>query len=251
MYLTLEQIEELIHENQYAFKGKKYESRCFSGHHENSNDLPALALPGGDMGELAVILAASLTYGFECNILECAKILKKVVGVAKTNNFQHSVDTAAEQCRYLHLLSENPEIYSLNKESVEQLFRTLQQSELATKTGKMREDKQKESACIIFQGENGLLPHYHFKDIQGDIDARIFIYHKTLIDERRKEFSQKLYQSKAVKLFEGFTDEYLYEVLSEIGDSHLFETLHMIDSNLPIYSASYITSENLEVEKYS
>lgn len=251
MYLTLDQVEELISENFYDFSGNKYQSRCFSGHYENTTDLPALALPGGDIGELCVSLAASIEYGFECNLKKTAEIIKNIAVKGRSKSFQHSMLHAAEECRYLHLLSENPEIYSLENGSVDHLFGTLEQSELVPKTEKKDQESTKENACIVFEGEKGILPQYVFSSAQQEISARVFIYHKSLVDERRKIIAKELYENNAVDLYEGLNDEYLYEVMSELGDSHLFETINKIDNKLPIYSASLTTSGKLKVEKYS
>lgn len=249
MYLSSDQIEELILENQYDFSGNKFQSRCFSGHFENNVSLPALALPGGDIGEILILLSASHTYGFDCDLLKSIKIIKEVSAAAKSQEYQHFNQFAAEECRYLHLLSESPEIFSLKSEMVNSVFRTLEQSELIKNEEKIHKEVYRESACIIIEGNKGVLPHYLFQSAQGTIDARIFIYHKSLIDERRKLIAKNLFQSKAINLLEGQDEEYIYEVLSEVGDSHLFEVLHRIDSNLPIYSATL--TPIIKIELYS
>lgn len=251
MYLTSSQIEELISENQYTFTGNTNESRCFSGHFENSINLPALALPGGDIGELAVLYSASLAYGFEVNLVESIKVIEDIVGTRKSDTYQHSGLNCAEECRYLHLLSESPEIYSIKKDAVTDLFSTIEQSRIGSKTSSGFKELYRESACVIVDGNVGILPHYIFETYEQKIDARIFIYHKTFVDQRRHKISEALVERKAVKLYKGLSEEYLYEVISEIGDSHVIETINKIDSKIPIYSAVITPSGVIKIENYS
>ncbi len=251
MYLTSSQIEELISENQYTFTGNTNESRCFSGHFDNSNNLPALALPGGDIGELAVLYSASLVYGFEVNLLQSAKVIEDIVGTSKNSMYQHSSLNCAEECRYLHLLSESPEIYSIKKDSATDLFSTIEQSRIGSKTSSGFKELYRESACVIVEGNVGILPQYMFETYEQKINARIFIYHKTFVDQRRHKISQALIKTKAVKLYKGLSEEYLYEVISEIGDAHIIETVSKIDSKIPIYSAVITPTGAIKIENYS
>lgn len=251
MYLTSIQIEELVLKNQYKYTGNKGQSRCFSGHFENSTKLPALALPGGDIGELVVLYSAGITYGIDIDLLQSVKTLEEIVGKGKNDEYQHSIVGNAEECRYLHLLSENPEMYSLNKENVSTLFSTMEQSFLGKKGQSKYNEVYKESACVFVQGEVGVLPHYIFETFEQRIDARILIYHKTFVDQRRRNFSTNLYKNEAVKLYAGLSEEYLYEALSEIGDAHVIETVNKLDPNMPIYSATISPSGSVKIENYS
>ncbi len=251
MYLTSSQIEELISENQYKYTGNKSQSRCFSGHYENNTNLPALALPGGDIGELVVLYAASITYGIDIDLLQSTKILKELVGKGNNDVYQHSMADNAEECRYLHLLSETPEMYSLKSDDISALYSTIEQSLLSKKKQSKFNEVYKESACVFIEGEVGILPHYIFETFEQRIDARIFIYHKTLVDERRRAYATNLFKNNAVKLYNGLSEEYLYEVLSEIGDAHVIETVNRIDPHVPIYSAVISSSGSIKIENYS
>lgn len=251
MYLNRDQIEELITQNQYKFKGKKEESRCFSGHYVNSDLLPALALPGGDIGEIVLVQSAAEIYGFEVDIKKSIKILQEIVGINKTTSFQHSSVNIAEQCRYLHLLSESPEIYSIKKETINALFSTVEQSNLVKKTNSQQRESVKENACLIIDAEIEILPQYMFETYMQKFDSRILIYHKKYVDQRRRTFASNLYENKVVNLYEGLSKEYLYEVLSEIGDSHVIETVTKIDPSIPIYLATLSPKGSVVIENYS
>ena len=67
--LNKEQIGELILQNKYQVDPeKKFVSRCIDGRYENKKDLSALAFPGADAGEMALILATANSYGFQVNL---------------------------------------------------------------------------------------------------------------------------------------------------------------------------------------
>jgi len=70
-----------------------------------------------------------------------------------------------------------------------------------------------------------------------------------LIDGRHRALSKNLIKNSNVKLYGDLTDEYLYEVLSEMSDTHLFETIKQIDSFLPIYSVSITDSSTVDIIK--
>ncbi len=250
-YLNSSQVQELVSQNRYQWGGNKYKSRCFSGDYDNSNELPALALPGGDIGELAILFAASRAYSFDLTLDVAVKTLRNIVGRGKSTTFQHSTSHNAEHCRYLHFLSENPEIYGLDKEMISELFRTVEQSEMLPLPLSFHTQKKKENALIIVEGNEGVFPHYLFDTYNGKSDVYVQVFHKTLSDERRKLFSKKLVSSNAVVLYEGLDDTYLYEVLSEMSDVHLFETVRLIDPQLPIFTVQIPETGSIKVELVS
>lgn len=250
-YLNTNQVQELIYKNRYTFEGNKYKSRCFSSEYENLDSLPPLALPGGDIGELAVLLSASINYGFDLNLNTAWKILNKLVATDKNGKNQHSSSHNAEHCRYLSFLSENPESYGLNSESIKELFSTVEQSELLKNEQKMKGSYRKESALIIVEGEQGVFPHYMFESSDGKEDVYVLIYHKTRVDGRRKQYIEKLLSGGSVNLYEGLGEDYLYEILSETADEHLFETVKNIDLMLPIFTANIPEEGSIKVEQLS
>lgn len=250
-YLDINQIEELVSENRYTYQGIKHLSRCFEGNYDNSDQLPALALPGGDIGDLAVLFSASKLYGFDYDIEESIKVIEKIVGKMSRTTYKHLHDHSAERCLYLHFLSENPEIFSLNEADFTYFTKKLQKQGLISSVSFSGAPKYDEGAVIIFEGKDGVYPQYEFNSITTQFHSKIFIFHRTLVEERRKIFARQLVQSNAVSLYDNLNEEYLYEILSDVGDTHLFETILKLDPKLPIYNAVVSDTGRVKVEKAS
>lgn len=250
-YLTVSQVEELVSVNRYVYKGEKFQSRCFSGNYQNSERLPPLALPGGDIGDLAVLISASESYGFDCSIQGSIEVMKKLVGAISITTFQHLPEHTAEQCRYLHFLSENPEIFSLNNEKLTEFIQNLKKQGLIDTLDQYRAPKQKESALIIYEGLEGLYPQFEFDSFTTKFNAQVLIFHRTLVDERRKMFVSYLLKEKVVTLYNNLDEDYLYEILSDVGDTHLFETVLKIDPHLPVYNVAVSENGKVKVDKAS
>ena len=82
--LNPSQIQFLIKENSYPVDEKnKFLSRCIDGRYKNRSKLPALALPGGDLGQLALVIACSNDFGLEINYEKVFQSLIKVIGGIK------------------------------------------------------------------------------------------------------------------------------------------------------------------------
>jgi hypothetical protein len=250
-YLTIEQIEELVRNNIYEIPKKKYQSRCSTGQISNDINMPALALPGGDVGEIAILYSASKQYGFECNLEMSVLLLNKIVGKGKSNENKHLQISIAEDCKYLHFLSEDPERYSLSKDMVSELFSHIEQAELLKTLLKKGNRGQVENACLIVQGNKGVLPQYLFENYSQNFAASVLIYHKSLINERRKAFIHSLYYHKAVKLPSNLDEEYLYEILSDVAEDHFYSYISQLDFNLPIYSVQILPNNQIKLESYS
>ena len=88
-------------------------------------------------------------------------------------------------------------------------------------------------------GNRSIWPQFSIETPEGRKDIHILIYHKTFADKRRKAYSSLLFKEKILKLYEGLDEEYLYEVLSETMDNHLYITTNHIDPTLPIFSANF------------
>lgn len=250
-YLTIGQVQELATNNSYEIPAEKYRSRCFSGNFINNTELPALALPGGDIGEIAVLYSASNEYGFECNLKSSVNILKEVVAKSKNSKYKQVFSISAKDCKYLHFLSEDPEKYSLSKEMIKDIFSYIEQPKLQENPFKSEKKGMIEKSCLIVQGNKGILPQYTFKDYTQTFDASVFVYHKSLVNERRKVFIKDLVRHKAVKLNDGLHEEYLYEILSDMAEFHLFTFLTQIDLHIPIYSVEILPNNKIKVESYS
>ncbi len=93
--------------------------------------------------------------------------------------------------------------------------------------------KDQFSAVVQIRGNYGILPRKS--------KYEVFIFHETLASERHRVLAKKLIEQTAVTLFPGCDEEYLYEALSDMTDSYLYETVARLGKGLPIYYVEFDT----------
>lgn len=242
VFLTKEQAEEFVTNNLYESNANPFIARCFSADYSNSPNLPALSLPGGDIGQMAILIAASTTYGFELNTSKAVETLIDLIGGKKNSTFNCLKEHSLELCKYFKYLVEHAQDYGLDEQGKKELFKLSKQLGLPNKF-KSAGTKNDINACIVIEAEQGLFPNYTYDSGYGVLNAKILIFHKTFVDRRNKELSKLLLENESVKLFSGLDSNYLYQILSEMTESHLFQTIKHRDLQLPIYHAA-VSSEN-------
>lgn len=252
--LDKQHVQELIFANKYPVdEEKRYLSRCIDGRYKNENTLPALALPGADAGELALIIATVNEYGLEIDEKKFITTLTSLLGGVKNFNF-HSDDHAdpkiiAAGCGHIKQISLDPEAYSLEKNQTEFIKKTLIQCKKDGAKETILGGEHKEGAFLQVRGNYGILPKFFQQTQDGRSTSEVFIFHETLVSERHRELAKKLIADKAVKLPAGCDHEYFYEVLSEMTDLHLFETVKRLASGLPIFLVVFAESGSFTVEE--
>lgn len=100
--------------------------------------------------------------------------------------------------------------------------------------------KEKYNGAVIhIRGDFSVKPEYSMNTEEGFVKGELFVYHETLINKLHKELSKKLIEEKAVELFPGCDEEYLYETISETAENYLFEILNKVAKNLPIFQVNF------------
>lgn len=252
--LTQTQVQTLVSQNKYkVHEASRFISRCIDGRYPNSPDLPALAFPGGDAGEIALIYATGKTYGFSVDLKKTAAVVEKMVGGVKKLNFHTDshADTSkvAAGCGHIKQLTTDTEAYHTDAEFVSFLLQYLSS---AKKKGaqeiELHGDHQ-EGAILLLQGEYGVQPQLQMETDEGRKTVQVFVFHKMLVDERHKALAKLLIEKKAVDLPPECDEEYLYSILSEMTENHLFETVKRLAKGLPIYSIRFDSEGGFEVRE--
>ena len=248
-YLSDRDVEEFVIHNRYSLSGDEFEARCFSSDYPNIPTTPGLAIPGGDVGELAILLAAANSHGFNVNLSKAIEALFKLTGQNKQLHME-SANHKLNRCMHTKYMLENAASYNLNPTDIDALKHTMS-----------KWDKNyieidfsysfSERAAIIFEATKSLYPQYLFKTQYWQSHVGVFILHKSCVDKRHKLFSEMLVQEKAVELSNGLDSDYVYDALSENTDIHFFETLRRIDPQLPIFYAKEIALDSFQIESYS
>jgi len=250
-YLDTYHIEELVRKNSYAIDTASIQlSRCICGIYESTPNLPALSLPGGELGEVAIALASAYSFGYELSYKGLQDSLKEITGRKDILKSAPGQGHDPYLCPYLHAVIKFPSEYGFDNEAKEQFNELIRYSGISEDRLIIGPKKRKnEEALIILQGSKGLFPRHVFETDYGRWESSVLVYQKTLIDARHKALSKKLIKNEHVKLFNGLNEEYLYEVLSEMTDTHLYETLRRIDPAIPIYSVVFDENDEFKIKK--
>lgn len=267
LILNEEQIREILRENRYKINPEtRFLCRCIDGRYglevgswkletrqstNNQIGLPALAIPGADCGELAIVFSAANTFGFEVDEKKAFDSLVEVVNGLK--NLRFHTDTHAPKnlvmggCGHMKKIEENLDLYNLTKEQLN--FIKTKAKEAKKKGAKefVLEGDHQEGAVVIVRGGWSVYPRYVLSTSQGPTEVEIFVFHQSLVDERHKALVKALIKNKAVKIPGEEIEEYLYMTLTETTDLHLFETAKFLAKELPIYQASFENSGDFEL----
>ena len=94
--IAQEDLEHLLKKNIYQFDShSRFISRCIDGRYKNDVSLPSLAMPGADVGEMAVLFATANKFGFEIDGEKAWKTLVEVIG--GDENIRFHTDSHAEK----------------------------------------------------------------------------------------------------------------------------------------------------------
>lgn len=249
--LSKSHIQDLVSTNTYK-TDDFYISRCVDGRYPNSSRLPALAIPGADAGQLAVLYTAANQYGFIIDEDLTLQTLLDVIGGKKNFSFHTDKHNLKEGlgggCGYLKLLKSDPEAFEIDKFQVENLInKQLAQVVEYGSSETVLEGEHKEGAAIQIEGEYGIMPSFSLEISEGTASVQVFVYHKTFVDRRHRVLAEKLIENKAVVLYDGLDATYLSQVLSETAEMHLYETLKRLAKGLPLYNVHFKDEKDFEI----
>ncbi len=269
--LNKQQVADLVLANRYLLSGNKFLSRCIDGRYEeklktqmsnskiNNYSLPALALPGADLGQLALIFATGNAFGFAVNREKAFKALVKIIGGEENFHF-HTDDYHFQKnnrlslsnflgCGHWQQIQLDPKTYNLEDDDIQFINSIL--TAVAKKIEKpvILEGDHQEGAILIVKGVYGIYPKFFITTEEGRKSVQVFIYHKTFIDERHRLLVKTLIEEKAVELYPGCDEEYLYQVLSEEGENHFFETIKRLAKSLPLFQVEFKEGGSFNLEE--
>lgn len=257
IFLTKDNVFELVMNNKYKLETEdSYISRCVTGRYDNEKGLPMISLPGGDAGELALLYSTAHSHGFEVLFDKAFLVLCTLIGGIQ--HFSLHTDNPTKQsligsgCFYMNEIYTDPVTYSLEETHMEVLKKQLAAVKARGVEEKVLSMDSVEGAILLVKGEMGIYPQYEYEsELDGrDIKTQVYVYQKTLVNRRRKIFVDQLIAENAVKMFEGCDDEYLYQVLSNEAENHLFEFLKKRADGLPIYAVEIDDKQKISIEHY-
>ncbi|MCL5091522.1 MAG: hypothetical protein M1342_01710 [Patescibacteria group bacterium] len=244
-----------MRDNQYLVSADtRFISRCIDGRYPNDSNLPALAVPGADAGELALVLATANSYALTANQEKIWQTLVEVVGGSANLRFHTDAhcagtDKLLDGCGHLRQMAVDLEAYNLTQSQfnfIGEKFNGLKKSERSITV--LNGDHQEEGVLLI-KGNRGIYPQHCWQADNQSVVTQVFVYHATLAEERRRRLSNLLVKNKAVIIPEGCDGNYLYGAIDDMGENHLMETLRRLAKGLPIYQVSFADADDFRVEE--
>ena len=252
MVLDEQQINEFIRENRYKVNQKsRFISRCIDGRYGNSDGLPPLAIPGADAGQLSLILAAANIYGLEVDREKVYESLVEIVGGEK--NLKMHTDNHSKKmmggCGHMKQITLDPESFNITKEDADFVMEKVATAKKKGAQEVVLEGEHLEGAVVLVRGNWSLKTRYFFAMTEGKVLSQIFVSHQTLVNERHRALAKKLLEKKAFSGLKEDDEDYLYMILSETSEAHLFETLKRMSEGLLIFEVKFEDSGDFDLKQ--
>lgn len=194
--------------------------------YQTSEAVVPVTIPGGLLGDLAVIFSTAEQYGLEVDESKTWEILSAL-------SVQPTVSTP-----FINHIITHPDTLSLTPSH------SLFLSKMAKSFKSPHSEPQyPNGAVLIVKGDNALTLPIQAKVEGREIIVYPFVFHHTLVNTWHRNVCEKLIEANAITLLEGQETEYLYEVISDTTDTFLFEDMNYSAPQLPIYSITYLPEE--------
>lgn len=194
--------------------------------YQNNDVVVPVAIPGGLLGELAIIFSTAEQYGLEVDEAKTWEILSSF-------SAQSTVSTP-----FINHIITHPETVALIPSHTAFLSKIAKSFKPARS-----EPHYPNGAVLIVKGDNTITLPIQAKVEGRDITVYPFAFHHTLVNTWHRNVCEKLIEENAIMLLEGQEIEYLYEVISDTTDTFLFEDMNYSVPELPIYSITYLPEE--------
>lgn len=232
--ITPEELHDAVVMHRYTIDTKT-EFQADASDLFRDNHSAALYIPGGDIGDMAIFLAAAHNYGFEIDKGALWNILM---------SYQSPELDHISKSPHLHEIIDNNKAFQLDDSDCRFI------ESLIPHKGH-RVENVLNGAAILMKGQFTLPSCMEIVANTQRKNIYPFIFHYSLINKRHKDTVKKLLEENALKLFPGQDEEYLYEVISDMTDNHLFESIKRLIPTLPIYLVSFEENGNFSIETLS
>lgn len=229
--LTKTDIQTLVFENKYtpSAEAQTQYRDTYGEIYERNENAPAIVMPGGFLGEVVIVLATAATYGLE---VDAKKVLKTMETMIK--------NSAPASSLYIDGLRKYAKEYSIEDENLKILEPLLVPAKNieTTWTG----------AVVMIKGEYGIHPRFMLNTQEAQMNISIPLLQQSFVSEQRRAFAEALIKGQAIKL-DPEDEEYLYEVMSDVAETHFYLSARLCCLGLPLYAVKFNEKEELEVEE--
>ncbi len=251
--MNLDQVTQFVNQNKFLITPANLQSRCVDGRspeNENPDRIPAIAKPGGDVGEVITTFGALNKLGQK---LPEQEVLDSVVeAVGGLANFKFHTDIHAEEknagtglgCGHIRETVLDPYDYELTPEQTAFIKGILPDLlEKGAKQVVLTGDHEEEAVLVIDSKYFGVRPN----GLLGNERVQVFSYQAPLHAEQLDKLSEIL--SKKLRATGQEVDEVLLrKTLDEVFKIQLDETLDRLAKDKPRFVVQIDEPGNVKVQ---
>ncbi len=186
-----------------------------------------LRFPGGCFGIISVFLAGSYLYGFRLDLPSFQKLLP--------------TSTHPENCFHVKELLKRPNEFKLNKTDLEKINNLLE---------KPRTKTIKEKVLFIIYGSFTLKGGLTIETYEGKEQVRALMINLDDIIEFIKNLCQKAVENRAIKLQFNLGVDYLTQVMLDLFQDHLWQSVVKHYKGIPIYKVAFSSSGKYKITEF-
>ncbi len=244
--ITTSFIESWIVQNRYCVeKNMQFVSRCIDGRYPHQVGLAPVALPGADVGQMAIVVAASRTFGLELDKQKTFEVIEAIDGglqnVHDHTDDLHEANQYCAGCGHIGLLIHDPVRYGLEASDMSSIL------ELFAHDVKpdMLHGAHHESAIVYLDGA------VNWSIYSQDESLSAFVVTRSLVNGRHRSLAQSLIDSGAILTTPQEPEleaETLYDFLSDTFDDHVLATLSHLAPTLPQFEIHIHDNGSVQVQ---
>ncbi|OGK11615.1 hypothetical protein A2954_06715 [Candidatus Roizmanbacteria bacterium RIFCSPLOWO2_01_FULL_37_12] len=169
--------------------------------------------------------------------------------VILSNRYKLDSDSHASYLDEFELLNKTAEEYGfeVNQEKTAKIIKEKLKGQKNTQVLK----EKYEGAILQIRGVYSVKPEFALRSEEGFVKGELYVFHETATNKNHRDLAKELIEVKAVQLFPGCDEEYLYEALSEVTETYLYQTINKVAAKLPIYYVKFDEDGSFTVKDMS
>ncbi|HEX3095926.1 MAG TPA: hypothetical protein VHQ20_02285 [Patescibacteria group bacterium] len=234
--MNIDEAQGFVEANKRLITETNKLARCVDGRYENIEDIPMIAKPGADAGDVMAAFGA-------LNLLQQTlpsgvifDIVAQSIGGVQNFRFHtddHAGDAIGMGCGHIKQAKLDPTAYGLQQDQIDFIFDQLPGVLVQGAWQEVLHGDHAEQAVVVVDSENyGVLPLLR----SADTLQEAFIYQKTIHAQQLAKIS-KLMQENFAEQGVVVEEPQILEALNNAFGKQLGETLKRLAKDLPIYTA--------------
>lgn len=235
--MNLDEAQTFVEMNSKLISVTNTSSRCIDGRYEGISDLPMVAKPGGDVGDVMALFCALNFLKISLPNETVVDIVVKSVGGPAHFNFDTDDRTEPADvgygCNHFYEAKTNPENYGVTQEQIDFLGSQLPGLVQQGANQVVLHGNHAEQAVIVVDSEtHGVTPLLRL----GESLREAFIYQKTLHTQQLDILANQLQEALATA-GQVVEQDALRAAIYDASAKQLTETLKLLAKDLPVYTA--------------